>query len=379
MLRIYLDNNATTCLDPRVASAMAEHLHTFVANPSSIHFFGQQARGILQKARQTLADYFHAKPHEIIFTSGGTESLSMLMRSFFYSDYHGHILTSSIEHASVYETALFLQKQGCSVTFLSPTPDGKIDPQEVEANLRENTKYVLLSAANSETGVKNDIEAIAKITERRNIPFFVDGVSILGKETFHIPNGVSGMAFSSHKIHGPKGVGATFLRSSLQCPPLILGGGQEYGKRSGTENLLGIVGFAKAIECLTEELPKSTHYMESIRNLLEEGILDSCPDAVVHGTNPRLANTTNISFPNMDGESLLIQLDMQGIAVSHGSACSSGAIEPSRVLLQMGVTRAAARSAVRFSLSRFTTAEEIEKTLSTLKLLMKSSFALKRF
>ena len=374
MSRIYLDNNATTPIDPEVSLVMKEHLDTFIANPSSIHFFGQEARALLQRARETVAKYLNAKTHEILFTSGGTESLSMLMRSPFQNQYCGHVITSSIEHASVYETARFLEKRGCSVSFLKPNSEGRIDPCDVEAHLQENTQYVILSAANSETGVKNDIEAISKITGKRGIPLFIDGVSVLGKEPITIPNGVTAMAFSSHKIHGPKGVGATFVRSTHLFSPLFHGGGQEYGKRSGTENLLGIVGFAKAVELLENKLPSASLSMQKLRDFFEEEILKFFPEAIIHGKNPRISNTSNISFPYNDGESLLIQLDMHGIAVSHGSACSSGAIEPSRVLLQMGVERAIAKSAIRFSFSRFTTKNELEKVLSTLQALLKSAY-----
>ncbi|NNM44007.1 MAG: cysteine desulfurase [Chlamydiae bacterium] len=363
--RIYLDNNATTFVDPRVLEAMIPVFSTFGGNPSSIHHFGQEARNLLQNSRTTIARYLQVKPNELFFTSGGTEAINMILQGFFAMR-KGHIISSTIEHSAVYHTLQFLEKQGCRVTFLPVGLTGAVTLSQVEESITPDTCFIALSAANSETGVKTDIEGIANLAKAKGIPFFVDGVALLGKEPFHVPDGVSAMAFSGHKLHAPKGIGLAFLRSTLSIPPLLLGGGQEYGKRSGTENLPGIVGLAKAIELLEIELPKATEEMQSLKAYFETTLVNQLGNVVINGSGPRVCNTSNLSFPGLDGESLLIHLDLAGIAASHGSACSSGALEPSRVLRNMGLEKSLAQSAIRFSLSRFTTKSEVEMAVSLL-------------
>jgi cysteine desulfurase len=367
MKRIYLDNNATTEIDPRVVQAIHEELLTPPSNPSSVHTFGQEAKKRLTKARQTIADLLHVKPAHLIFSSGGTESINMLLRGFFWGNNQGHIITSNSEHASVYNTTQALEKSGVQVTYLSTGLKGYLSPQEVEEAITSETRLIVLGIANSETGIKNDIAAIAQIAHKHQIPFVVDGVALLGKEPFSIPVGVSAMAFSAHKFHGPKGVGFAAVRPEFKWQPSITGGEQEYAKRAGTENLPGIVGMAKALEIASQEMPTFGARMEKLRDYFENFLLQALPELVIHGKDsPRLGNTSNLAFPEIDGETLLLQLDLKGIAASHGSACSSGALEPSRVLLNMGVPRKLARSSVRFSLSRFTTQEEIDCTLEIL-------------
>jgi cysteine desulfurase len=215
-------------------------------------------------------------------------------------------------------------------------------------------------AVNNETGVKTDIEAIAAIAQEHKIPFFVDAVALMGKEEFRIPTGVSAMAFSGHKFHAPKGIGFLMVRSSLKLAPLLIGGDQEYGKRAGTENLSGITGMATAIEILRTELPSASKRMEELRNKFEHELMQRLPDVSINGQGPRVVNTSNLAFQGVEGETLLTALDLAGIAVSHGSACASGALEPSRILLNMGCSKEVAASSIRFSLSRFTTQQEIE-------------------
>jgi cysteine desulfurase len=229
--------------------------------------------------------------------------------------------------------------------------------------LRKDTKLIVLMAVNNETGVKSDIEAIAAIAEESNVPFVVDGVALLGKEPFTIPSGVSAVAFSGHKLHAPKGSGMVFIRKRVKCTPLLFGGAQEFQRRAGTENLAAILGLAEAIRLLEVELPSATKRMQALRDRLEEGIISSISDVTINGEAPRVVNTSNLSFEGVDGESLLMSLDLNGVAVSHGSACSSGSLEPSRILLNMGIPRARARSSIRFSLSRFTTRDEIERCI----------------
>ena len=363
MKRIYLDNNATTALDHRVLNAMLEDLSSTPSNPSSVHFFGQEARKKLQNARTAIAYFFDVKPNEIIFSSGGTESLNMLIRGAFANRFEGHILSSDIEHSCVYNTLKILENHGCAITFLKTGKWGAVKIEEVEQAIRKDTRLIVLGAVNGETGVKNDIVSIAAIAKKHHIPFVVDGVALLGKERFTIPDGVSAMAFSAHKLHGPKGTGCEFVPRGFKFQPLITGGDQEYSKRAGTENLAGILGMAKAVELLKEELPLATEKMQKLCTRLEQGLKQTIENIIINGDGPRIANTVNISFPDVDGETLLIQLDLAGIAASHGSACASGALEPSRVLTNMGIDKKRARSSIRFSLSRQTLPQEIEEAI----------------
>lgn len=359
MERIYLDNNATTALDPRVLEAMLPELASTPSNPSSTHFFGKEARARLQKYRAQIAHYCKAKPEEILFTSGGTEAMNLLIRG----SAKGHVISTNTEHSCVYKT---LQLHGLEVDFLPSGLWGAVDPDQIRKALRPNTRFIILSAVNNETGVKIDLEAIAAIAEEAQVPLYVDGVALLGKEHLHIPRGVTAIGFSGHKCHGPKGTGFLFLRSGTSLDPLFTGGEQEFQKRAGTENLPGIAGLAKAIELLNTELPSAIKQMTALRDKLQTELQQRLDPVLINGIGPRISNTCNLSFPGVSGEDLLIALDMAGIAVSHGSACSSGALEPSRVLTEMGIPFPIARSAIRFSVSRMTTFAEIDYTIATL-------------
>ena len=357
--RIYLDNNATTFIDPRIVDVVAHNLTHVQGNPSSIHSYGQEAKALLNKARRTIADFLKVKPGEIVFTSNGTEAMNFLIEGILNQTAKGHVITSSAEHACVYSTCQALQKQGWNVEFLSPGLYGAITPEAVEAAIRPDTKLITLMAVNNETGVKTDFAAIAAIALKHRIPFVVDGVALLGKELFEIPAGVTGMGFSGHKFHAPKGCGFAFVRSGVKINPLLLGGEQESGRRGGTENLIGIVAMAEAIQLLNSELPEATKRMEQLRDKFEKGVMEKIPTVKVNGSGPRIANTSNLTFPGMEGETLLTRLDIAGVAASHGSACSSGALEPSRILLNMGIPRREAEAALRFSFSRMTTEDDI--------------------
>jgi cysteine desulfurase len=360
---IYLDNNATTGLDPRVLEAMLPELNSLPSNPSSVHAFGQKAKQRLTEARERIAAFLKVKPQEVLFTSGGTEAMNMLIHALLEDIIEGHVITSNVEHSSVVNPLLAYARRGLHISFLPAGLFGSVHPNDVEQALRPDTKLIMLSAVNSETGIKHDIHAIAQIAARAHVPFLVDGIALLGKEHLTLTSGISGMGFSAHKFHGPKGVGFVFLRSGLKCSPLLKGGDQEFKRRAGTENLPGIIGLAKAIELLDTELPEASHRMSLLRDRLENGLLSRANPVIVNGMGPRIVNTCNLSFPELHGEDLLIALDLAGIAVSHGSACASGALEPSRVLTQMGVPAHIARSALRFSLSRWTTSEEIDATV----------------
>lgn len=372
-INIYLDNNATTALDPRVLEVVVEAYCTYSGNPSSSHARGRASQVRLTAARDLIASFLGVRSKEIIFTSGGTEAANLVIRGVLFGLPEAHVITSSVEHSCVYATVKALENNGCSATFLSPGSWGAVSVEEVVKALKPTTRLIAIMAVNNETGVKTDVEGIAKIAEQRGIPIFVDGVAWLGKELFKIPKGVSAISFSGHKIHAPVGVGFAFIRSSLKLSPILTGGDQEYGRRAGSENLPGIEGLAKAVEILKKELPESIERMTLFRDRLEKGLIESIPGVAVNGEGPRICNTTNLAFPGIDAEALLIGLDKAGISVSLGSACASGAIEPSRVLLNMGIPQERARASLRFSLSRFTTAEEIETCISVIKQLVGKS------
>lgn len=363
MRPIYLDNNATTPIDPRVLAVIEEDLRINFGNPSSTHSLGQESRKRLTQAKHFIANFFKVKPIELVFTSGGTEALNMVIRGLFQSNPSGHILTSSVEHSAVYATVKALESTGTNATFLSPGLWGAVTPDAVRAALRPDTRLIALMAVNNETGVKTDIESIAEIAREARIPFLVDGVGLLGKEPFTIPAGVSAICFSGHKLHAPKGIGLAIIRKTLSIVPLITGGNQENGLRGGTENVTGIIALAKAIELLNQEFPEASQRMERLRNHFENTLMSQLSGVTVNGQGPRVVNTSDLSFKGLEGETLLAALDMEGVAASHGSACASGALEPSRILLNMGLSREAARSSVRFSLSRFTTQNEIDRAI----------------
>ena len=363
MRKIYLDNNGTTGLAPEVIDAMQEVLTPIPINPSSAHQFGQEAKRLITRSRDTIAHVLQVKPSELTFTSGATEALNYLIRGFYALSPGSHIISSNVEHPAVRLTLADLERIGASVTYLHAGLWGAIRPEQLEAAITPKTRLIVLMAANNITGVKSDIDAFAKIAENHNIPLIIDGVQLLGKELFHVPRGVAGIAFSSHKLHGPQGVGLCVLRSHYKLPSLITGGAQEQGRRGGTENIPGIVGFAKAIELLPTKLPKATEQMQQLRDRLIEGVSHALGNIVVHGQGPRICNTAHIGFPGIDAETLLIQLDLAGVAASHGSACASGGLEPSPILLSMGIPPKLAASSIRFSLSRYTTQEEIDQTI----------------
>ncbi len=362
--KIYLDNNGSTFLDPAVRDLLISSLQLKMGNPSSIHSFGKEAKSELFRARDSIAHYLRVKPAELVFTSGGTENANMVLRGVFAEKPDGHLITSAVEHACVYSTAQILEKSGTSVTYLLPGTIGAVSPQAVKEAIRPNTSLIALMAVNNETGVKTDIEAIAKIADQHRIPFFVDGVALLGKEPFTIHKGISAMSFSGHKIHAPQGTGVLFIRSGFKLQPIITGGEQEYGRRSGTENMLGILALAKAFELLKSNLTEASERMMQLRDQFEKIILQRLPDVFINGDGPRTANVSNLAFSGIDGESLLIALDNAGLSASHGSACSSGASEPSRILVNMGLPSQIVLSSIRFSLSRFTTEGEIEQAVN---------------
>jgi cysteine desulfurase len=360
---IYLDNNATTKLAPEVLEKVVANLATVFGNPSSFHYFGQQAKAVLANARERVAQFLAQKPQEIIFTSSGTEAINMILRGFFGTSFQGHIITSAVEHSAVYNTLQALELAGCKVSYLKPGLYGAVKAEDIANAIQKDTRLITLMAVNNETGVKTDIEAIAKLAQEHKIPFVVDAVSLLGKETFVIPAGVSAMAFAGHKIHAPKGVGFAFVRKGFKLTPYLTGGNQEAGRRAGTEDVAAICGLDVAIELLQKEQKVFEDRMRNLRNFFEKELMTRLEGVLINGEGPRIGNTSNLAFLGVEGETLLMQLDQMGVAASHGSACTTGALEPSRILLNMGISHDCAASSLRFSLSRYTTQEEIEQAV----------------
>ena len=363
---LYFDFNASTPLDPRLLSILTKEFQEEVGNASSIHFYGQQCRHKLEQSRYKIARYFKVKPQEIIFTSGGTEGAALLIRGLMLRNPQGHVISSNVEHACVYRTLKELNHFGAEVSFLPAGEWGAVRPEEVEKAITPKTSLITLMAVNNETGVMTDIEGIAVIAQKYRIPFIVDGVAWLGKEKITLPIGVSAAFFSGHKIHAPKGIGFCVCRSTLKLSPLFIGGSQEFNRRAGTENLPAIMALAEAVSFLEIEEEESIQKMTRLRDLFEGELIQTLPNIVVNGVAPRVCNTSNLAFLGVDGESLLIHLDLEGVCASHGSACHSGALEPSRILLEMGIPLKRVQGSLRFSIGRTTTEDEVRRALSVI-------------
>lgn len=360
--RIYLDNNATTFLDQQVKEKLHFLLEKPLGNPSSIHALGQVSKGLLVEARRTIASYFQATTlNQIIFTSSGTEGAYLSIKGLLKDKPPKHIIASNIEHPCVNQLLESFQKQGVKITFLPVGLEGAIHIQDLKKALEVPADLITIMGANNETGVKNDLTAIAKIALEHQVPLVVDGVALLGKDKVTLPKGISAMFFSGHKIHALPGCGFIYLAPSTKLKPMI-SGTQEFGLRGGTENLLGIISLAEALKVFFSQEAEILNKIKGLRDHLEQSLL-SIPGISVNGSGERVSNTTNLYFEGLDGETFLIALDQAGVAVSLGSACSSGAIEPSKVLLNMGFSRQRAEASLRMSLSRFNTLEEINQAI----------------
>jgi cysteine desulfurase len=363
MARFYLDNNATTPIDPRVLKAMLGEWSAPPGNPSSIHYFGREAKARLFHARQKVASFFHVKPEEIIFTSGGTESVNLLLRGFFGTRPKGHLITTAIEHNAIYRTTQALEAAGLSVTYVPVDTWGAPRPEKIEEAIRPETSAIMLSLVNGETGVKIDVEKIAHLAEKRGICLIIDAVAFIGKEPILLPRGVSAIAVAGHKFHAPKGIGCVVVRSGFKLTPLFSGSGHEFQRRAGTENLPGIIGLAAAIQILAEQQTEITRELLGLQSHFETTLQRELSDILINGEGPRISNVSNVSFQGIDGERLFIHLDLAGVAASFGAACSSGALELSRPLLNMGLDHRVIKSSLRFSFSRMNTMEEIDRSL----------------
>ena len=369
MRRIYLDNAATTAVSPAVVEAMLPFFTQAYGNASSIHGHGREAKRAIENARrQVMKSLNAAHPQEIYFTAGGSESDNWAIKAVALQHERGHIITTAIEHHAVLHTCQWLERRGFDVTYLPVDEFGQVTAAEVEKALRPDTILVSVMAANNEVGTIQPIGEIGKLCRERGVLFHTDAVQAVGA----LPIDVQAMhidllSLSGHKLHGPKGVGALYIRKGVRIEPLLHGGAQERGYRAGTENVPGIVGLGKAVEMAYANLADNAARMTALRDQLIQGLMDRVPGARLNGhPTERLPNNVNMSFDGVEGEALLLRLDLVGVAGSSGSACTSGALDPSHVLLALGLTPAEANGALRLTLGSDTTEEEIASVLDIL-------------
>jgi len=366
MTRIYMDANATTPLLPEVFEAMRPYWMENFANASSIHWDGQQARSAVDHARETLAAFFRCREAEVVFNAGGTEGDNTAILGLLRPG--DHFITTLIEHSAVLRAADRATERGIEVSFVAPEPNGLIAPEAIRAALRPNTRLISVMLANNETGVLQPVEEIGRIAAEAGAYFHIDAVQAAGKVPFNVEAfGCHLLSISAHKIYGPKGVGALYVRRGTPLEALMVGGSHERRRRAGTENVPGIVGLGKAAEIAMCSLSDgSLDHLAALRDRLEAGAL-AIDGTRVHGRQaPRTVNTTNIGFDRVEGEALVIALDLKGIAVSGGSACSSGSTRPSHVLMAMGLDDAEARASLRFSLLKTATEADVDRVLAVL-------------
>ena len=370
MRRIYMDHNATTPVDQAVLTAMLPFYNEKFGNASSVHTYGREARVAMEESREKIANFIGAKTTEIIFTSGGTEADNFAIEGAVYenSKKGNHIITSKIEHHAVLNTCKHLETHGFIVTYLNVDSYGRIDLEEFKNAIRDDTVLVTIMHANNEVGTVEPLKEIIEIAKEKGVIVHTDAVQSLGKIPFNVEElGVDLLSISAHKIYGPKGIGALYIRRGTKVEPLVRGGHHERNRRGGTENVPGIVGFGKAVELaavnMNEENKRLWQFTEKLRIGLQEQL-----EYVHSNSHPkeRLANTINISFEFLEGESIVLNLDMKGVAVSTGSACTSGSLEPSHVLTAMGIEPAKAQGAIRFSLGRHNTEDDVNYVLEEL-------------
>ncbi|MEE8497336.1 MAG: cysteine desulfurase NifS [Acidimicrobiia bacterium] len=369
MKRIYLDYAATTPTHPEVVRAMTPHWSEHFGNPSSIYSYGQEAKGTIEDAREKVAELIGASPEEIVFTSGGTEADNFAIKGTAFAAKRGnHIITSAIEHHAVHETCSFLERHGFEVTYLPVDGDGLVDPDDLEKAITKETILVSVMHANNEVGTVQPIAEMAAIAREAGVYFHSDTVQTAG----HIPVdvnelGVDLLSLSAHKLYGPKGVGALYVRKGTRLVPFMHGGGQERNRRGGTENVPGIAGFGKAAEIAGKETPEEAERLTAFRQRLIEGILGTIDNSRLNGhPEQRLPNNVNVSIDYVEGESMLLNLDLEGICASTGSACSSASLEASHVLLAMGLAHEQAHASLRFTMGKWTETEHVDRVLEVL-------------
>jgi cysteine desulfurase len=368
MRRVYMDANATTPLLPEVMEAMRPYWMEHFGNASSIHLHGQQAHAAVDRARATMADFLNCHAAEVVFNSGGTEGDNTALVGLLRPG--DHFVTTAIEHSAILEAARRLADKGVETTFVAPRPSGLIDLEAIRRAIRPETRLISMMLANNETGVLQPVEEIGKIAKETGVFFHIDAVQGAGKVELDVRRfGCHLLTISGHKMHGPKGVGAMFVRRGTPVEPLLVGGSHERRRRAGTENVPGIVGLARAAEAAMHSLEDGTiDRLGTLRDRLEAGLLEVGGTGVNGGWDgdarvPRVANTTNIWFDQLEGEALVIALDLKGVCISGGSACHSGATEPSHVLMAMGLDKTRARASLRFSLLKTATEDDVDYVL----------------
>src|SRR5882762_6679626 len=368
MIRVYLDFNATTPVEPEVLDAMLPYFSAEFANAASIHTPGQRARAAVETAREQVAALIGARPQEIVFTSGGTESDNHAIFGIMAAagDREKHVISSAIEHEAVLNACQALEKEGARVTYLPTDRDGLIDLDDLRRAIRPETVLITIMHANNELGTVQPLEEIGRIAAKADVYFHTDAVQSAGKIPIDVnAMGLDLLSLSGHKFYAPKGVGALYVRGGTRLRQLLYGGHHQRGFRPGTENVAGIVGLGKAAEIARKSLVADAQRVSALRDRLQQGLLQRVPQSRVNGgAAPRTPNTTNIVFPGVEGEALLISLDLKGLACSTGAACSSGAVEPSHVLTAIGLPPEDARASLRFSLGRHTTPADIDFALN---------------
>lgn len=374
MKLVYVDNNATTQVDGSVLEEMLPYFREFYGNPSSLHTFGRQVAGKIEIARERVADLLGANSSEIVFTSCGTESNNNAIHSSLEANpQKRHVVTTKVEHPAVLNLCRYFGKNGYEVTELSVDENGMIDLDNLREAIRENTAIVSIMHANNETGIVLPIEEIGKIVKEKGVLFHCDAVQAIGKIPVDLRNShIDLLSLSGHKLHAPKGVGVLYIRKGVRVNPLIIGGHQENNRRSGTENVPSIIGLGKACELAKISRDEYSNRVKGLRDKLEQGIKETITKVTINGEKSnRLPNTSNIAFEYVEGEAILLLLDMVGIAASSGSACTTGSTEPSHVLQAMGAPVSQSRGAIRFSLSRYSTDDEINYILEKLPPIIK--------
>ena len=374
--RIYLDGTAGLPVDKRVMEAMAPYFTEKFGNPSSIHFFGREARSALEAARSSVAAIVNARdPKEIIFTSGATESNNLAIKGIAYRNRAegNHIIISQMEHMSVVNTCKFLQKSGFEVTPVAPKKDGIIDVGDIEKALKKETILISVMTANNEIGTVQPVDEIGKLAAEKDIYFHTDAVAAAGRIPIDVQKSkVDLLTLSSNDIYGPKGVGALYVRDGTKMETVQQGGGQERGLRSGSENIAGIVGFGKAAQIAKEELASEASRLAALRDRLVKGVTSTIPDAFLNGSATlRVPNNASIRFLYIEGESLILNLETKGVAVSSGSACASKTLEPSHVLMCIGLPHEEAHGTLQFSLNRYTKEEDVDHVIAVLPEIVK--------
>lgn len=376
MNRIYLDNAATTAVSKPVLEKMLPYFTDIYGNASSVYATGREARKALEEARRTVAASLNAKPNEIYFTAGGSESDNWAIKGVAYAHQAKgkHIITTAVEHHAVLHTCEALQKQGFEITYLPVDEYGMVTAEQVEKAIRPDTILITIMAANNEIGTLMPIEEIGQVAKQRKVLFHTDAVQVIGAVEVDVEKWqVDMLSLSAHKFHGPKGTGVLYVRNGVRLDNLIHGGAQERGRRAGTENVAGIVGLAEAMRIATQDIPGQTARIAALRDQLIQGILEKIPEVRLNGhPEKRLPGNVNVSIRYIEGEAMLLRLDMAGIAASSGSACTSGSLDPSHVLLAIGLPHEIAHGSLRFSLSGDTTEEEVNEVLRILPGLIQS-------